>query len=308
MIDFVAFNLIVDDIVLPDGRTAMAELGGGGAQTAFGMRLWSDSVGLVASVGPDFPQVWWQWLEAWGIDLQGVRRTEQPSLRAWQLLEYDGRRTQIWRVPPEALMTHLIRRIEWLPVAYRQARGFHLGVHPLEGGGEFVQNLGKLGGVISLEPFKPAECLPAQETVRHLVSQATIFSPNLEEAVSLFGPASPPVLLRQFLEAGATVVALRLGAQGALLAQQGRKELVHVPPVEVEVVDPIGAGNAFCGGFLVGWVETGDLIEAGLRGAVSASFLVTQVGMPRVPITTAREMANERLKQLRDRVTTLSFG
>ncbi|WP_299027603.1 PfkB family carbohydrate kinase [uncultured Thermanaerothrix sp.] len=305
MVDFVAFNLILDDIVFPDGRTAMGELGGGGAQTAFGMRLWSDSVGLVASVGPDFPPVWWQWLESWGIDLQGVRRAEQPSLRAWQVLETDGRRTQIWRVSSEALATHLGRRMEWLPATYRQARGFHLGVHPLEGGDEFVQSLHVLGGVVSLEPFKPAEHLPTPEVLRHLVSQATIFSPNLEEAISLLGPASPPILVRQLLEAGTTVVALRLGEHGALLAQRGHNELVHIPPVEVEVVDPVGAGNAFCGGFLVGWVKTGDLVEAGLRGAVSASFLMTQVGMPRLPIATACQMAEERLKQLRTRVMTL---
>jgi len=49
--DFVTFGLILDDVVYPDGRTAMGMLGGGGPQTAFGMRLWSDSVGLVAGVG-----------------------------------------------------------------------------------------------------------------------------------------------------------------------------------------------------------------------------------------------------------------
>ena len=59
----VAFGIILDDIVFPDGHTAMGTLGGGGPQTAFGMRLpalagWIEQcqVGLVAGVGHDLSQ------------------------------------------------------------------------------------------------------------------------------------------------------------------------------------------------------------------------------------------------------------
>jgi len=53
-IDAVAFGVIIDDIVYPDGSTVMGVLGGGGPQTAFGMRLWQERVGLAAGVGEDF--------------------------------------------------------------------------------------------------------------------------------------------------------------------------------------------------------------------------------------------------------------
>ena len=39
MVDLVAFGVILDDLVFPDGRTSLGVLGGGGPQTAFGMRL-----------------------------------------------------------------------------------------------------------------------------------------------------------------------------------------------------------------------------------------------------------------------------
>ena len=38
-LDVAAFTLIVDDIVNPDGTTAMEALGGGGPQTCFGLLL-----------------------------------------------------------------------------------------------------------------------------------------------------------------------------------------------------------------------------------------------------------------------------
>ena len=53
--NFITFSLIIDDIVFPDGQTAMGVLGGGGPQSAFGMKLWADRVGLVSGVGADLP-------------------------------------------------------------------------------------------------------------------------------------------------------------------------------------------------------------------------------------------------------------
>jgi hypothetical protein len=66
-IDFVAFSLILDDLVFPDGRTAMGVLGGGGPQAAFGMKLWTEKVGLVSGIGRDLPAKALAWLEASGI-------------------------------------------------------------------------------------------------------------------------------------------------------------------------------------------------------------------------------------------------
>src|SRR5512137_575676 len=101
----VAFGIILDDLVFPDGRTAMGTLGGGGPQTAFGMRLpalagWMEEseVGLIAGVGHDLPPSARKWLESADIDQTGVRETELPTPRAWQLLEAGGHRTQVWRV------------------------------------------------------------------------------------------------------------------------------------------------------------------------------------------------------------------
>nr|OQO17112.1 hypothetical protein B0A51_16206 [Rachicladosporium sp. CCFEE 5018] len=46
------------------------------------------------------------------------------------------------------------------------------------------------------------------------------------------------------------------------------------------IVDPTGAGNAFLGGFAMGWLETKDLVRAAAYGTVAASFAVEVVGLP----------------------------
>jgi sugar/nucleoside kinase (ribokinase family) len=90
------------------------------------------------------------------------------------------------------------------------------------------------------------------------------------------------------------VVALRQGAKGATVHRADTGETWHIPAFATQIVDPTGAGNAFCGGFLVGWVQSGDIRLAGLYGAVAASFLVEQVGLPLAPASKGPE-AQQRL-------------
>jgi sugar/nucleoside kinase (ribokinase family) len=280
-VDFITFTLIIDDIVFPDGRTAMGMLGGGGPQTAFGLKLWADKVGLAAGVGADLPGEAMAWLRQTGIDTVGLRRSEAwPTPRAWQVLEEDGRRTQVWRIPGPAIGQQLGRSFDRLPASYRQACGYHLGVHPEEPDLDFIKTLRNAGAIVSIEPFRATQRPLTESELHALLSAGQIFSPNQAEAESLVGPGQSLDLIRQLAEAGAEIVALRQGPDGATLHRADTGETWRIPAVKTTVVDPTGAGNAFCGGFLAGWVQTGDICTAGLYGLVAASFLVEQVGLP----------------------------
>ena len=49
------------------------------------------------------------------------------------------------------------------------------------------------------------------------------------------------------------------------------------------VVDPTGGGNAFCGGFCVGFVlGKGDFVEAAKYGNIAAAVVIEQFGLPRL--------------------------
>jgi sugar/nucleoside kinase (ribokinase family) len=271
----VAFNIILDDIVFPDGRTVLGVLGGGGPQSAFGMRLFAESVGLVAEVGTDLPDSAWAWFHESGIDTSGVRvRAESRTPRAWQLTEVDGRRTQVWRVRPTGAIS--------LPESYRNAQGYHLGVHPES------PNLNRLAelrrtGLVSLETFRPAlQALPPKD-LSALLAAADIFSANLSEAQSLVGAGSVRGVARRLVEAAesrAQLVVLRLGAEGVMVVEGQTGQAVRLPAATANVVDVVGAGNAFCGGFLAGWTGSHDIARAGACGLAAASLAVEQVGVP----------------------------
>lgn len=305
-IDYVAFNIMVDDLVFPDGQTQMEVLGGGGPQTASGMRLWSNHVGLVGGVGDDFPLAADAWLEKSGIDCQGVRRGAPLTARAWQVMEASGLRTQVWRVGPSVRREQLGRSVNALPEGYRQAKGYHFGVHPLSTDYPFIEELEKLGGVISIESFCPANHKPDEVVLNQLLQAADIFSLNEHEAISLVGPGSSQTLATRLIEAGVKILCLRLGENGSLVVNAETGEAFHIPAVPIAVVDAVGAGNAYCGGFLVGWCETLDLKTAGIFGAVAASFMLEQIGPPEFSPGIFSE-AQIRLESLRLQAATAAL-
>ena len=60
-------NLTIDDVVLPDGTTRMASVGGNSLYAALGARPWQSSIGVVTRRGDDFPRDLGQELASLGI-------------------------------------------------------------------------------------------------------------------------------------------------------------------------------------------------------------------------------------------------
>jgi sugar/nucleoside kinase (ribokinase family) len=271
-------SIVIDDIVLPDGRTRMGVLGGGAAHAAMGMRVWSERVGLLAPVGSDLPAAERREL-ARLVDLRAPARAGAPAPRAWQLYEADGRRTHVDRTAPSHFMAMCPRPDEF-PAEYAGALGVRLECDAPEPLREWLARLRAAGCVRVLwEPWNTF-CRPENRMLYdELGPLLDVFSPNLLQGRRLTGLDEPEQVLKALLAAGPRVVALRMGEAGSLVAGPGADPLA-IPAVPVrEVVDVTGAGNAYCGGFVVGLAETGDLAHAGHHGATSASHALGQFGV-----------------------------
>lgn len=274
-------NLIVDDIVLADGRSFMNTLGGAGTHTLVGMRPWSDRLGFVAYRGDDFDPQHGAFLEAMGVDLRGiVPRPGHRTARAWQLFEPDERRIEIFRSSLDDF--HACKpRFEEIPADYLQARGLHVQWGTPEELANFFRQL---------RAVNPSACVVCEPTFagqssslddnRELLSQVDLFSPDREESLALTGASDIPTIFERLIGAGSRLVALRLGASGSLVATAGG-DFYRVPAVPpAELVDVTGAGNAYCGGFVVGLGRGEEPAAAAARAAASASFALEQIGVP----------------------------
>jgi sugar/nucleoside kinase (ribokinase family) len=103
---------------------------------------------------------------------------------------------------------------------------------------------------------------------------ADLCLPNLDEAVVLTGERTPEAAASALNEEYG-LVALKLGARGALLAARGHAPVtVSAGEVGSSVRETTGAGDAFCAGFLACWLRGGtpaEALAAGVRlGAVAA--------------------------------------
>lgn len=294
-INFAAIaGLIIDDIVLPSGETRMGVPGGSGTHSAWGMRVWVERVGLIASYGADCPKEILAAFDQAGIALHRAAANPEPTPRCWQVFEFNQHRTEIFRTS-EADFYRLQPLVTDIPTAWKNAAGFHL-LHEAKDMPVFARRL-RAGGVgcILAEP-PPTDFVPAKlEEFAAFLPLVDVFSPNWEESAQLLGYDDPGTIVTRFLEMGVPVVALRMGEVGSLVATPAGRW--RIPAVPVPVVDVTGAGNSYCGGFLVGYTQTGDPHIGGLYGAVSASFTIEQFGLPVIDETTTAR-AQQRLRRL----------
>ena len=74
----------------------------------------------------------------------------------------------------------------------------------------------------------------------------------------------------------------------------------EVPAVsETRVVDVTGCGNAFCGGFLSSFDQSRDLLKSAIWGAVAASFMAEEKGVPKAGIPSLK-VSNPIFRSLKD--------
>jgi sugar/nucleoside kinase (ribokinase family) len=108
-----------------------------------------------------------------------------------------------------------------------------------------------------------------------ILEATDLVMPNRDEARRIAG-VDDDLVAGLALTARGPVVAMKLGRDGGLVVSRGTAVRVDAP--EVEVVDAIGAGDAFDAGFLAGWLD-GQSPEDCLRLAVaSGSLSVRAVG------------------------------
>lgn len=293
---FVAVGtIIIDDIVAGDGHTLPGILGGAATHAAAGMRVWTDDVGLIGSVGNNFPAELWTALERMGYDLRSVRRFPQTTPRAWQIYDAREHRTEIFQSPRSEFPTFAPTPDQI--AAYPDAQGFHLMTAELDTVAGLCAAMRVVPGALILWEPAPWHLVAEQRTrVLELIGSVDIISPNAEECTVMLGPQPPDRWIATLLDAGAQLVGIRMGREGSLIRSRDDPAPQHVPAVSLgPPVDVTGAGNAYGGGLLVGYHRTRSSMEAGLYGAISAAITLQHLGVPAV----SQEMQAEARRLLR---------
>ena len=159
----------------------------------------------------------------------------------------------------------------------------------------------------------PGNCTPKDwQACVEAMQQVDVITPNVNEAAEFLGKTideeehfsqfKPHVesLADEYashLSPGKAIV-IRCGRYGCFLRTGDiRKWFPAYHQNSEKVVDPTGGGNAFCGGFCAGWVQSeGNFETACVSGNIAASYTIEQFGLPGLSTAGSEKWNGESLQ------------
>jgi len=278
-------NLTIDDVVRYDGETTMASPGGNAIYAGIAARIWGLSVGVVARLGSDFPRPVLEHVRAAGLDTAGLRPFEGPTVRNWVIYEEDGRRSWVYRTPPERRSELAVEPADipkgWVCQTKQHPPVIHVASMLLGAAARVVAALRQASpsAVITLDSHEDWQA--TWDEVKGLARLVDVFVPSRGELAAIVGYDDPSRACAQLLADGVRAVIVKSGAEGAFVATR-EGGLKRVGPPEVEVVDTTGAGDSFCGGLAAGLALGEDLVVAARRAAATAGAALGASGSLRL--------------------------
>ena len=289
-------NVTIDDLVFADGTTMWRVPGGNSIYAALGMALWGERPEVVAPIGPDYP------IEKLQDQIELKRcRPISRTLRNWGLYEEDGTRHFVFRSDMRKWeeFSPNVGDLDEGPYAF-----CHLAPLPWELQLKLAAALrARAARLISidLDDRRLSEVSPSE--IARLLGLIDLFMPSRQDVAEIF-PGKTPLdgmkALRD-LAPDTPVIVIKCGAAGAIAHEKDASDYLESPTAAESAVDETGAGDAFCGGALIGFSHNLDLREALARAAVSASFAVEAVG-PSGLVTASPGEAEGRFQIIADRI------
>jgi ribokinase len=327
-------KLTRDFFILPDGKVGLDLPGGGVLYAAVGLMIWEPipPPGLVARVGSDYPDEWLELMTRRGLDGRGIRKvpepidlrnfyvylnrtmivTDDPVLHFARIGQAFPRQLLGYRTPKiqsdsRTQLTPVSIRQADLPVDFLGANVAHLCPTDFLSQTLVPAVLRQSGfTTITLDPSPGIMTSVFWDEFPAVLTGLTAFLPSEQELRSLFAGRSTDIweMLAAVAAYGCEFVVAKRGESGQYLYDATSRTRWEVPSYPVKVVNPAGAGDAFCGGFLAGYRQTFDPLQAVLYGNISASLVVEGSG-PFFGLDALPGLAQARLEALKENARRL---
>jgi len=264
-----------------DGAVFLRGFGGDVSNVAIAAARQGAQAGMISALGLDghgglIADLW----AAEGVDATHVRRrADAPTGVYFVTHGGDGHRFDFARKGSAASLT----RIEDLPLqAIAAARILHLSAISLaisddacDAGFAAMRAAREAGVRVSFDTnlrLKLWGLDRATAVIAQALSLTDIALPSRDDVTALIGTDDAQAQIAWCRAQGASVVALKMGAQGAMVAWEGG--VTAIPAHPVTPIDATGAGDCFDGAFLARLLA-GDAPDAAARYAAVAAALST---------------------------------
>lgn len=117
----------------------------------------------------------------------------------------------------------------------------------------------------------------AKEVILKIAASADYILTGLEEAEFLVGTTDEKEICKRLTKREEQVIVIKRGASSTVFSNNG--EIMEVPVIPVsEVIDPVGAGDAFAAGFIHGLLTNQSLEKCVAYGNLLGSCVIQQFG------------------------------
>jgi len=266
--------------------------GGSGANVAVALARLGTDVAMVGAVGDDGYGRWvHDDLIRESVDVDGlvlVADAFTPMVMA--LVEPNGERLiVVW--PPESgahlkLQTDAIDPVWITSASWVHSTGMCLRESPAREAVLTAMALARDAGVtVSLDLNLRLESWGLDDTDREVIEQAMALSDvvlgNAQEEILPMAGAYSVKVASQMLCGGTRTIVARQGSEGAWVTTPN--EAFSVPAFPTRVVDTLGAGDAFNGGFIAACLANADTREAARWGNAVAALKIGRAGARGLP-------------------------
>lgn len=324
--EFLIFGQLAREYLLPPTGSPRLDVPGGNLlYAAAGLRVWESSIGLIGRVGDDYPREWLNECMARGFDTRGVRVLPRP-LDVRDFVSY----TESFEVSRINPVTQFARRemtfpksllgyqplderkmdeaghllVTDIPEHYLTSRAALLCPMSLVSQTQLIAGM-KRGDVHTfvLEPSASVMMPSARRELPALFNGVTALLTSQDELKNLFWGETYDLwkMAESVSMYGCEYVIVKCGSRGQLLYEVSTKRKWEIPAYPARIANPIGAGDAFNGGFLSGYCKSYNALEGVLYGNVSASLKLEGSGAY-YPLDVMPGLAEARLGALRNMV------
>ena len=261
------------------------KIAGAESNVAIGLSKLGKKVGWFGKLGNDeFGEYILRELKGEGVDTSSVVFSKEPTGIMFKQLSNGGETSVFYYRKASAAST---MTSEELPLDYmKKAKILHVsGITPAlsDSCKELVFsaiNFAKANNIlVSFDPnirLKLWSKEEARQCLSYIIKQADIVLIGDEEAEILLETKDTNNIIETLRRQGVSTIAIKQGENGAVVANQ--KEIHKINALQINVVDTIGAGDAFNSGFLCGILENCSIDTCGLMGTIMGACAASSIG------------------------------
>ncbi len=306
--------------------------GGNLLYTAYSFALWGKTAGLIARIGNDCPDEWLDEIAKNSINTLGITKTslgcdsrryyliddknassennpqkyfsDQKIPLPKELLGYEPEQN---KVDNRKLGTANTIKPENFPVEYLSSR--YLALCPVD---FLTHNMipaffrAQTQGEVFIHASSGYTYSSFFFDIPSLVNGASMIMISEENARRLFlGKLDDTWLILEALACyGVDIIVLSKNSGGYDMLDIINHKKIHIPSYPVNCIDPLGADDAFFGGFLAGYLTSFDPMYASIIGSATAS-VKNEGSTPKFLLGILKDLLIARVEFLREKVTSV---